>query len=222
MPIVGNRCPGRPFATPAAVFDSEGELQTERMMKRILAFSAVLGLAAATPVLAQTAGGISVEPHVGYGFFGTLPDGGPRIEPAVAYGGRVAYQFADQFAVFGTAQQANTTVDNKVDVGGIRLPAGTHDARVQHWSAGVEFSFVPRGGAERMLPILMEAGLGQARYRWAGETESDFAVNLGIGSALQLSRNFSIRYGANDYISNFAERGVANQIFVRVGGELTF
>ena len=186
------------------------------MMKRTLAFVALLAAAAATPAAAQLGGGLSVQPYAGYGFYGSLPDGGPRLKESVAYGGRAAYQLSDQFAVFGNFQRSKPTVE------GI---ATDREATVDHWSAGFEFSYVPRGGAEGMLPVLMEAGLGQARYDFEdlfGTNESDLAVNLGIGSALQLSRNFAIRYGANDYISNYAERGVVNQIFVNVGAELSF
>jgi hypothetical protein len=88
---------------------------------------------------------------------------------------------------------------------------------VDHWSGGIEFSYVPRGGAEGMLPILLEAGLGQTRYRGGS---NDLAVNVGLASALRLAPNLAIRYGANDYISNYRDgRGVVNHIFVHLGVE---
>jgi hypothetical protein len=91
---------------------------------------------------------------------------------------------------------------------------------VDHWSTGIEFSYVPRGGAEGMLPILLEAGIGQARY---DGMHNDLAVNLGIASALQLTPIFGIRYGVNDYISNYRNGdGIVHQIFARVGAEITF
>ena len=37
-----------------------------------------------------------------------------------------------------------------------------------------------------------------------------------------MTPNFSIRYGVNDYISNYNSRGVTNQIFAQVGAELRF
>ena len=186
------------------------------MMKRTLAFAALLAAAAATPSAAQLGGGLSVQPYVGYGFYGSLPEGGPRLEEALAYGGRAAFQLSDQFALFGNVQRSQPNVE------GI---ATDRKATVDHWSAGFEFSYVPRGGAEGMLPVLLEAGLGQARYDFEdifNRKESDLAVNLGLGSALLLSRNFAIRYGVNDYISNYADQGVVNQIFANVGAELTF
>ena len=186
-------------------------------MKRTLALFAVLAAAAATPAAAQLGGRFSVQPYAGYGFFGTLPEGGPRLKESVAYGGRAAYQLSDQFALIGNFQRSQSSVE------GI---ASDREAAVDHWSAGVEFSYVPRGGAEGMLPVLLEAGLGQVRYGFeevfGTENDSDLAANIGVGSALQLSRNFAIRYGANDYISNYADQGVVNQIFVNVGAEFTF
>src|SRR5690606_25621608 len=95
---------------------------------------------------------------------------------------------------------------------------GDASTNLDHWSAGVEFSYVPRGGAEGMLPVLLEAGLGQTRY----EGGSDFAANIGIASRLQLTPMVAVRYGANDYISNYNGEGVVNHVYVHVGAELTF
>lgn len=180
------------------------------MLKRVLFSVMVISAAAAAPAAAQVLGPrLSVEPYVGYGFFGDLP-GGPEVEAAVAYGGRAAYQFAPQWALYGNFQRANPEVQGLL--GGSRT--------VDHWSGGVEFSYVPRGGAEGMLPVLLEAGLGQARYEWG---TSDLAVKLGLASAIQFSPNLAVRYGVEDYISNYRGReGIVNQVFARVGAELSF
>lgn len=186
------------------------------MTRRIVGSLAALSLALAAlaaPAAAQMGGRLSVAPYVGYGFFGQLPDNIAEIKEAVAYGGRASYQFSDQFAFFGNFQRSDT---ERVDL------VGGRDVTVDHWSAGIEFAYVPRGGAEGMLPVLLEAGLGQARYDGLGANDSDLAVNLGIASTLQLSPRFGFRYGANDYISNFDGRGVTNQVFVHVGAEVTF
>ena len=159
----------------------------------------------------QTGGRLSAEPYVAYGFFGDLPESIATLEADVALGARVGYALTPQWGAFGSFQRSTPTAS-------VGFAGG--DVTVDHWSAGVEFSYVPRGGAEGMLPILLEAGLGQARYE---DGPSDLAVNVGIASALQLSRNFAIRYGANDYISNYRNGdGVVNQVFVRIGAELTF
>ncbi|HET8656766.1 MAG TPA: outer membrane beta-barrel protein [Longimicrobiaceae bacterium] len=195
-------------------------------MKRILIAIALLSSGAAVPAAAQMKGQITLEPYVGYGFFGTLPgESRAKLDAAVAYGGRAAYRFSPQFSLFGNYQRSKPKVEDFPDI----------DATVDHWSAGVEFSYVPRGGAEGMLPILLEAGVGQARYTYdyagsgggffdtgGGIHENDLAVNLGVASALQLTPAFAIRYGANDYISNYAGDGITNQIFVRAGAEFSF
>jgi len=186
------------------------------MMKRIGAVAAVAVALAAVPAEAQFGGRLSVEPFVGYGFYGGIPDSNAELEAAIAYGGRAAYALGPQWAVFGTYQRSSPEVSGTL--GNVTVTGGEVD--VDHWSAGVEFSYVPRGGAEGMLPILLEAGLGQARYDGGS---NDLAVNLGLASALQLAPNVALRYGVNDYISNFGEddRGIVNQIFVRVGAELS-
>ncbi|HEV2132258.1 MAG TPA: outer membrane beta-barrel protein [Longimicrobiaceae bacterium] len=183
-------------------------------MKQALLTAAVLA-AFAAPAAAQ-APRITVEPYVGYGFFGTLPGtDSPRLEPDLAIGGRAAFQLTPQWAVFANGQRATPQIENT-----------TTSVNVDHWAAGVEFSYVPRGGAEGMLPIMIEAGLGQARYGavGGGTSTSDLAVKLGVASALRLTPNIGIRYGVDDYISNYGpnDAGVANQIFARVGAEIRF
>ncbi len=183
-------------------------------MKRSLLVAIILSAAVVAPALGQEATPrLTVEPYIGYGFFGT-PSNGPQIEADVAYGGRAAYHLSSQWAVFGNYQRSTPEVQ------GGPLGLGTGDRNIDHWTAGVEFSFIPRGGAEGMLPILLEAGLGQVRYDWG---VNDLAAKLGISSALRLTPNFGVRYGADTYLSNYrGDQGVTNQIFVRAGAELRF
>lgn len=178
---------------------------------------AVLSAALAAPASAQMGGRVSVEPYVGYEFFGDLPETNTTLEADVAFGARAAYQFSPQWALYGNWQRSTPEVTGTALPLDFDVEGGS--ITVDHWSAGIEFSYVPRGGAEGMLPVLLEAGLGQTRY--AGG-ESDLAVNLGLASALQLSPRFAIRYGANDFVSNFRGDGITNHISVRVGAEITF
>ncbi len=188
------------------------------MLKRIVLSAALASAAFAAPAVAQQGPlqRLAVTPYVGYGFFGDLPDSGPELKSTIAYGGRASYALSPQWAVFGNYQRSTPEVEGSF--AGITIDQGEID--VDHWSAGVEFSYVPRGGAEGMLPILLEAGLGQVRY---GGDVNDLAANIGVASSLRLSDNLAIRYGANDYISNFRDdEGIVNQIFVQVGAELSF
>ena len=179
-------------------------------MRRTWMWMTSLALGAAAPVAAQAPAPprFSVEPYAAYGFFGRLPDG-PRLEGELGYGGRVALRLGPQWSVFGNLQQSRPRID------------GTNARQtVTHWSAGVEFAYVPRGGAEGMLPVLLEAGLGQARYE---NGPSDLAVKLGLASALSLAPRIAVSYGVEDYISNYrGDRGVVNQIFARIGVEIAF
>src|SRR5690606_22973146 len=92
----------------------------------------------AAPAEAQLGGRVTLEPFVGYGFFGGLPESNAELEADLTYGGRGAYSLASQWAVFGTFQRSTPTL----------APGG--ELNVDHWSAGVEFSYIPRGGAEGM------------------------------------------------------------------------
>jgi hypothetical protein len=186
------------------------------MIKRILLATTVLAVGATAPLTAQAnpLQRISIEPYVGYNFFGSLPETDATLEADVAFGARAAYQLSPQWAVFGNFQRSTP------DVTGSFRGVSNESMNVDHWAGGIEFSYVPRGGAEGMLPIVIEAGLGQARYDgW----DNDLAVKLGISSALRLSHNLAIRYGVDDYISNFqGDQGVVNQFVARVGAELRF
>jgi hypothetical protein len=184
------------------------------MRKLILLSVAIATVFTANQSEAQMGGRLSVEPYVGYNFFGDLPESDNRLEADLAYGGRVAYQMAPQWALFGNFQRSTP----ELITGVAEVSQGDRD--VDHWSAGVEFSYVPRGGAERMLPVLLEAGVGQARYE--SET-SDLAVNLGLASAIQFSPQIAIRYGVNDYISNYnGGDGIVNHVTARVGAQISF
>src|SRR5687767_15965446 len=145
------------------------------MRRFLLLTGAAITLVAAGPLSAQVGPRIHIEPYIGYGFFGKLPDTGGTLEADIAYGGRVGYQLSSQFAIFANAQRSTPEVTGAL--GGIKVTGG--EATVDHWSAGFEFSYIPRGGAEGMLPILLEAGLGQARYSGG---PSDLAVNIGLAS----------------------------------------
>jgi hypothetical protein len=187
------------------------------MKRSLFTFAMVLAAGlSASPAAAQFGGRISLMPYVGYGFLGSLPGSNAELESDIAFGGRASYQLSPQFAVFGNFQRTTPAVTGSLPVG-IEVDQGEID--LDHWSAGVEFSYVPRGGAEGMLPLLIEAGLGQTRYSGG---ESDIAANIGVASTIQLNPMFGIRYGANDYISNFQEEGIVNHIYVHVGAEVTF
>jgi hypothetical protein len=184
--------------------------------------TAIFALAAAAPLAAQQSPmqRISAEPYIGYNFFGSLPGGTTQAElqGAVAYGARVGYQLAPQWSVFGNVQRSTPEVT--VSTGALPEEFAAGSLNVDQWAAGVEFSYVPRGGAEGMLPIQLEAGLGQTRYQ---NGPNDLALKLGVSSALQLSPNLAIRYGVDDYISNYrGDQGVVNQFTARIGAELRF
>ncbi len=193
--------------------NSEAEGKT---MKRALFSAVIFALALAAPAAAQDpTPRITVEPYLGYGFFGQLPGAGPNLQDGIAYGARAAYHLTPQWAAFGNFQRSNPQIaDTEVNM------------TVDHWAAGVEFSYVPRGGAEGMLPIILEAGLGQARYQAAGAfaATNDLAAKLGASSALRLTPNLGVRYGVDVYFSNYgpADEGIATQWFPRVGAEIRF
>ncbi len=188
------------------------------MVKALMVCAALTVALVATPASAQFAqqtGRIALEPYAAYGFFGDLPGAGPNLEAAVGYGGKVGLKLSPQFALVGNYQHSEPEV-KEGSLGPVTVGGKT---RVDHWSAGVEFDYAPRGGAEGLIPVLLEAGVGQVRYT----DRSDLAASIGIGSAFRFTPNFSIRYGVNDYISNYrGGDGITNQLFGRIGAELRF
>ena len=198
-------------------------------MRTIASLTVALAALWAVPASAQMRGypgtasrtAFTVEPYVGYGFYGTLPGGGPKLGADAAYGVKGSLLLSPQLALTGTFQQSNPRVDE-----GDR-------ARVQHWSAGAQFNYAPRQGAEGIPVVALEAGVGQVRYDFpvfdAGYgldgrfKENDVAANVGISSGIQLGRSLAVTYGVNDWISNFeGDRGMVNQVFARVGAQIRF
>ncbi|HEV2148739.1 MAG TPA: hypothetical protein VGR37_15145 [Longimicrobiaceae bacterium] len=189
------------------------------MTHRTLLAAVLLSAAAALPAASQAPGrllSVSVEPYVGYGFFGTLPTRDARLEGDWMLGARAGLRLLPQWSAFGDFRRSTPRVTGRLPFGVV--VHGEH-VTVEHWSAGLAYSQVPRGGAEGMLPLALEAGVGQARYE-GGPT--DLALNLGISSGIAFSPNLAIRYGANSYVSNFdGDRGWTNQVFLTVGAQLS-
>jgi hypothetical protein len=192
-------------------------------MRRLLSLAAAAAALSAAPLAAQYGprGGdrtaFSVEPYAAYGFFGTLPAGGPRLDGDAAFGVRGALRINPQFALTGTWQHATPRVD------------GGERATVEHWAGGVEFDYHPREGASGIPPVVLEAGVGQVRYDFRDGFDSfdfkqnDIAANVGISSAIPLSRSVAVTYGVNDWISNWeGDQGMVNQVFARVGAQINF
>lgn len=178
------------------------------MQKRVLLVGALLTLALAAPLAAQTGGRVHLVPFAAYGLFGSLPDD-TRLRRAPAYGLRASLGAGAGWALFGSYQRARPAV---AEAGSV-LGAGPR-VRVDHWSVGVEHAYRP-AGKPRALPLVLEAGAGQARYGGGGN--ADLAVVLGMGSALHLGERAALRFGVSGHISRFRGLGSANHRFLHLG-----
>jgi hypothetical protein len=183
------------------------------MTKKILFAAALLALLPAAPAAAQL---LAVEPFGTYGFYGSLPETNARLEGGWGFGARATLRFAPRLAAFGTAQRSAPELLG-------RLPFGAaisgDKVTVDHWSAGLEYSRFREGDGPGALPLALSAGIGQVRYE---DGPTDLAGSLGAAAGARLGPNFALRYGITDYVSRFdGDRGWVNQVFVRVGGELS-
>lgn len=180
---------------------------TKRTLLAVVLFSATTG----APAAAQRLG---VEPFAGWGFYGALPETSAKLEGGFAYGARAAVRVLPRWGVFGQVQRSRPRVLGT-------LPFGSAESgdriTVDHWSAGLEFAYAGRDPASGALPLVLQAGAGRAEYDGG---PSDLAVNVGVTSAVPLSRRLVLRYSLNDYISSYAGDGLVNQVFVRIGAEL--
>lgn len=169
---------------------------------------AALAILSTVPAEAQFGGKLIIEPVLGFGFFGGLPVDAIQLDHGISYGGRATYHVTSRWAAYGTFQRSNTGIVNAGLERGLK---------VDHWSAGVEYSYVPRGGSGEWRPILLEAGVGQARYQ---EGPNDLALNLGAGSWVYAADGIGLSFGVNDYISSYDGAGIVHQVFARFGIEL--
>lgn len=183
------------------------------MTRKILLAAALLAALPAAPAAAQL---LSAEPFGTYGFYGSLPETNGRLEGGWGIGARATLRFAPRLAAFGTAQRSAPRLLG-------RLPFGTAESgdrvTVDHWSAGLEYSRFRGAAGPGALPLALSAGVGQVRYE---DGPTDLAASLGASAGAQLGPNFALRYGITDYVSRYdGGDGWVNQVFVRVGAELS-
>lgn len=186
------------------------------MKKTIWSGAVLLSAALAAPPPAEAQGVVAVEPSVGWGFFGTLPDTRARLEGGWAYGARAAIRPLPRWGVYGHAQRSRPRLLGQ-------LPFGSAESgdrvTVDHWSAGLEYSYHRWDARGESLPLVLQAGLGRAMYEGG---PSDLAANVGISGGARLAPRVALRYSLNDYVSNYdGDRGWVNQVFARVGLELS-
>ncbi len=183
------------------------------MTKKILLAAALLAVLPAAPAAAQL---LAVEPFGTYGFYGSLPETRARLEGGWGFGARATLRFAPRLAVFGMAQRSAPEVLGQLPFGGVE---SGEKLTVDHWSAGLEFSRYREGAGPGALPLALSAGVGQVRYE---DGPTDLAGSIGASAGARLGPNFALRYGVTDYISRYdGDRGWVNQVFVRIGGELS-
>jgi hypothetical protein len=188
------------------------------MTRRIAwTLAAAAGLAlASTDLTAQQSPAVSIEPYVGYGFYGSLPDG-PNIEGAPIYGGRLGVAVSPRWGVYGRFQTSNPDVTfTSATLPGAGFQSGSSQ-RVSQWAAGVEYDVIPVNTAP--IPITFNLGAGQAQYEFA---DDDLAVNLGLSSAIQLAPALGVRLGASNFVSDYRGNGLTHQLFLTAGAELSF
>lgn len=183
------------------------------MTKKILMAAALLAVLPAAPAAAQV---VAVEPFGTYGFYGSLPETSARLETGWGFGARATLRFAPRLAAFGTVQRSAPELLGQLPFG--EAVSGDR-VTVDHWSAGLEFSRYGGDAGPGAIPLALSAGLGQVRYE---DGPTDLAGSLGASAGARLAPNFALRYGITDYISRYdGDRGWVNQVFVRVGGELS-
>ncbi len=183
------------------------------MTPKILLAAALLAALPAAPAAAQL---LAVEPFGTYGFYGSLPETSARLEGGWGFGARATLRFAPRLAAFGTVQRSAPEVLGRLPFG---VVASGEKLTVDHWSAGLEFSRHRGDAGPGAMPLALSAGVGQVRYE---DGPTDLAGSLGAAAGARLAPNFALRYGITDYISRYdGDGGWVNQVFVRVGGELS-
>ncbi len=169
--------------------------------------------ALAAPAHAQR---LSVAPYAGYGFFGRLPEESAKLNGDWGYGARAGLRLAGRWGVYGNFQRFTPRLVGRLPLG---FTVEGDDVRVEHWSAGLQYTYFPGGAGEGAAPLVLELGAGEARYEGG---QSDLALNLGASNSLSFTPNLALRYGFNDFVSNFnGDQGWMNQLFVTVGVELS-
>lgn len=205
-------------------------------MKAFFRSTAVLGVVAAlaAPVGAQTAGGASLTPYVGYLIPGDWYSGpigtSISVTNAPLFGVQGSVPLAQGVALVGNLSYAKGDLRIGLPlVGGVNVGS----AAIWMYDAGVEVGGL-KGKTEGIAPFV-QGGLGamttDIKNGLLGVNATSFAFTAALGADIGVSEGFAVRVQVKDWISRFnsedaigfkVDGNLAHNIALSAGVRLNF
>ena len=153
----------------------------------------ILTVLLALPLSAQTTpGSFEVSPFVGYNLF----DKNQNLKDHLNYGGRLGYNFTQNFALEGAVEFINSNVDDRSITtyrpGQFRAPYDKVDSYFYHLD-GI-FSFRP----EKRFNPFVAVGFGGGHYSPKISDKDMSMINIGVGAKVWLAERFALRFDLRD------------------------
>lgn len=159
------------------------------------------------------AGSVEVSPFAGYYFF----DKAQNLKSSPVIGGRVGYNFTNQFGLEGTLEFIKSSVDDKsvtaTQEGQFTSPIDK--VRLTSYNLDLVYHLLPEG---KFNPFLV-AGYGASHYDPKINNKNMSVVNFGVGAKYWLADNIALRVDLRD---NLVLDETINNIEATVGVVFAF
>ena len=161
---------------------------TKKMMPVLLSAVFLLPLAVHAEI---KAGSVELSPFVGYNFF----DNQHNIKDRPVFGGRIGYNFTENFGIEGTGEFSKTRVDDKnkawTEQGQF---TGADDVKIISYDLDLLYHFMPE---EKFNPFIV-GGIGASHYNPEINTKNMRFVDYGVGAKYWLAENIALRADLRD------------------------
>lgn len=161
---------------------------TKKMLPVLAAAVLLLPLAAHAEI---KAGSVELNPFIGYNFF----DSQHNIKDRPVFGGRIGYNFTENFGLEGTGEFSKTRVDDKSKTGTEQGEfSGADDVKIISYDLDVLYHFMP----EERFNSFIVAGYGASHYNPEINTKNMRFLDYGVGAKYWLAENVALRADLRD------------------------
>ena len=164
---------------------------SKKMMPVLLSAVFLLPLAAQAEI---KAGSVELSPFVGYNFY----DNQHNIKDRPVFGGRIGYNFTENFGLEATGEFAKTRVDDKnkpwTEQGQF---TGSDDVKIISYHLDLVYHFLP----EEKLNPFVTAGYGASHYNPEINSKNMRLMNVGVGAKYWVAENIALRVDLSDKVT---------------------
>jgi len=162
---------------------------TKKMLPVVLSAVFLLPLAAHAEI---KAGSVELSPFVGYNFF----DNQHNLRDRPVFGGRLGYNFTENFGIEGAGEFSRTRIDDKAQTlteqGQFTTPI--HGVKITSYYLDLVYHFLP---AEKFNPFIV-AGYGASHYDPDISSKNMRLLDYGVGAKYWVAEHVALRVDLRD------------------------